>query len=411
MTTFPVHEVESATSLVKQTSYQQAVEDYLLAERRIDGLEKQTLEACSLREVGLVSGITHHPLVAALGLAYAGHRPVALSPDMIWLLICQGVAHHIGVNAETLRTEFVAHPGRLTLEVKREDSLHFRKGSPDNPWSEVLQEFSAQIRAHIGATHDLFLPSFTTTGPVERAAAEIVLLQSMHRYFHYLLSLVICGIPAITLEGVAADWQAIADRVQAFDRLGLDWWFQPLRPILRQFASAAAGHVDADFWRSMYRTCPPHESCSPESAAGWIALFFPYLTDRDGRPTRRNPWLSGERDPEELLHPEIAGPSSRSESAMQPAFLYEHNVPSGMAKAPFTWDERRPNGDLDRRWNMELLGGFVGVAQDATSLRLRPEIGWAVREALETGEDSRPEEAARLRPTHRDRAVRPDAPP
>jgi hypothetical protein len=43
-------------------------------------------------------------------LAYAGHRPVALSPDMIWLMICQGVAHHINANAEQLRPQFVKHP-------------------------------------------------------------------------------------------------------------------------------------------------------------------------------------------------------------------------------------------------------------------------------------------------------------
>lgn len=30
--------------------------------------------------------------MTAIRLAYADHRPIALSPDMIWLLICQGVA-------------------------------------------------------------------------------------------------------------------------------------------------------------------------------------------------------------------------------------------------------------------------------------------------------------------------------
>jgi hypothetical protein len=30
---------------------------------------------------------------------------------------------------------------------------------------------------------------------------------------------------------------------------------------------------------------------------------------------------------------------------------------------------------------MEFLAGFVGFTQEADSLRLRPKIGWAVREA------------------------------
>ena len=50
-------------------------------------------------------------------------------------------------------------------------------------------------------------------------------------------------------------------------------------------------------------------------------------------------------------------------------------LPGGLSKAPFRWDY------LDRCFDMEFLGGFVGVAQDQETLTLRPEIGWAVREA------------------------------
>lgn len=32
-----------------------------------------------------------HPLVTALHLSYAEHRPLRLSPDMIWLLIVYGI--------------------------------------------------------------------------------------------------------------------------------------------------------------------------------------------------------------------------------------------------------------------------------------------------------------------------------
>ncbi len=55
------------------------------------------------------------------------------------------------------------------------------------------------------------------------------------------------------------------------------------------------------------------------------------------------------------------------------------NLPSGLSKAPFRWDY------LERSFDMEFLGGFVGVAQNPESLNLRPEIGWAVREAPTTG--------------------------
>ena len=51
------------------------------------------------------------------------------------------------------------------------------------------------------------------------------------------------------------------------------------------------------------------------------------------------------------------------------------DLPSGLSKAPFRWQR------LDWSFEMELLGGFVVVAQDGETLAVRPEIGWAVREA------------------------------
>jgi uncharacterized protein DUF4419 len=55
------------------------------------------------------------------------------------------------------------------------------------------------------------------------------------------------------------------------------------------------------------------------------------------------------------------------------------DFPNGLSKAPFRWN------CLDRTFDMEFLGGFVGVAQDQETLALRPEIGWAVREVPATG--------------------------
>jgi hypothetical protein len=272
------------------------------------------------------------------------------------------------------------------LSVRRDD---FDKGSPDNPWSEVFGAFSAQIREHIGPRHELFAASFSTTGRAEKAASEIVLLEAMQRYFHYLLRRCICGIPAVTLEGTPADWQSIADRLEAFAPAGMEWWLTRLRPILRQFRAAAQGDVDAGFWRSIYRIYHPDEPCSASSAMGWINLFFPYLIDKQGLPTRRNPWLSGERDLEELLAEPPAQPPARRSHRMiersfesrHPGYVYESHYPSGLAKAPFTWEVRDGQGNLRHRWDMEFLGGFVGIAQDPESLCLRPEIGWAVRDA------------------------------
>jgi hypothetical protein len=109
-----------------------------------------------------------HPFIGAVHTAFANHYPLTISPDHIWMCITQGLSNHVNANAEKLRSMFVKHKtGKETLSVKRDD---FVKGDPNNPWPEVFDEFSEQIRDHIGAeTHDLLTPEFTTTGPNEKA--------------------------------------------------------------------------------------------------------------------------------------------------------------------------------------------------------------------------------------------------
>jgi hypothetical protein len=321
-----------------------------------------SVEACSRFHGRLVADVLTHPVIVALHRAFMQHRPLCLSPDTIWLLICQGVAHHVNVHTEDLRSRFVRHQGKVQVVVRRDD---FVKGSPENPWGEVINEFSPRVQAHIGSAHDLFVPRFSTTGPTERIASEIVLLDAVQNYFEFILQ-TRCGIPAMTLEGTAEDWQELAERVQAFAEFGLEWWLKPLEPILQQFVAAARGDVRRAFWESIYK----YGSYSGGAAVtGWISAFFPYFKDQQGNPTKKSSWLAkGGTKLKRLL----AGKWDREQfdlgSPSPGAF------PSGLARAPFIWQY------LERSFDMEFLGGFVGVAQDAATLTLRPEIGWAIRQ-------------------------------
>jgi hypothetical protein len=62
-----------------------------------------------------------HPLLSAVGRAFADHRPLVLSPDAVWLTIAQGVAPHVRLHAEELRPRLVGRAGRerLTVEIDR----------------------------------------------------------------------------------------------------------------------------------------------------------------------------------------------------------------------------------------------------------------------------------------------------
>lgn len=341
--TFDVSDVGEATEPLPEVPYHVAVSEFL----------QGPVESCSKFHGQLVKDIHFHPLIAALHAAFASHRPLTLSPDIIWLTIIQGLSIHINKNAEAVRNRFVSHQGKLEIAVHRDD---FIKGSSENPWPEVFSTFSAQIRDHIGGTHDLIVADFSTTGPVERAASEIALFDSMQSYFSYILY-TICGIPSITLEGTVEDWQSIESRVTSFSDFGLEGWVKQLLPILGQFVDAAAGQVDRDFWDSIYKWRGPQSSGGVPSVSGWIRTLFPYLCELRDRSFHyiENPWLGA---PATEYGPQCGA------------------FPNKVPKAPFRW-VCMPKGNT---YDMEFIGGLVGVSQDQKTLSLRPEVGWAVRE-------------------------------
>lgn len=370
---FRVSDVKRAVGPLDELPYLEAVEDLVYGGRfwsrarveRAAGRAARTaphrLEACSRYHGTLVGGVEFHPVVAAAHRAFDDHRPLVLSPDMIWLMICQGVANHVRANSERLRPRIVSHTGEVTIAVRRDD---FVKGSPENPWAEVFDEFSAAIREHVGPAIDAFIPAFTTTGPAERAAAEVVLLSAMSSYFSCRLGSY-CGIPEITLEGTDEDWDVIGSRAECFAGYGLERWVEMLRPILGQFAQARRGNVDRDFWRSFYK---PNDASGGPYVDGWIRVFFPYTRNLAGGPGP-------------LVLPEFFGDSAgvapdwfnRDDPARWRHRLLLMEIPAGMSRANFDWDH------LGTVHPMEFLGGFVGVAQSPDTLALRPEIGWAVR--------------------------------
>jgi hypothetical protein len=334
---------------------------------RVEPPESTPVEACSRYRGRLVAGVYGHPFISAAHLAFAQHRPLAISPDMIWLMVLQGFAAHVNQHAESLRPRLVRHRGKVTIDIRRDD---FVKGSPENAWEEVFAEFSAAVRSHIGAdTHDLMLPTFSTTEGVERAASEVVLLEAMSRYFDFALT-TLCGIPSVTLEGTPEDWDQLVRRTRALAEFGLEWWVKVLVPILEEFGRAARGDVRSAFWRSLYKE---NDNSGGPYLTGWVTVFFPYLVDaRSRQATNPNQFLTspawGPWDSEE----ESAPLTRRRGGGGAPTF---DQLPSGLSRVPFRWKY------FGRQYRMEFLAGFVGVRQEETSLTLRPEIGWAVREA------------------------------
>jgi Domain of unknown function (DUF4419) len=103
MVTFPVDEVVPATDVLPT----QALGD-LVADALVVGGD-------SALPVLVPDGV--HPLLSAVGRAFAEHRPLVLSPDAVWLTVMQGVAQHVRLHAEQLRPRLVGHAGRKRITV------------------------------------------------------------------------------------------------------------------------------------------------------------------------------------------------------------------------------------------------------------------------------------------------------
>ena len=291
--------------------------------------------------------------LATVHTAYSKHYPLVLTPDVIWMCIAQGFAAHVNCNAEKLRHLFVQHEGKKELIVRRDD---FVKGSPSNPWPEVFDDFSAQIKTAVGdKVYGALTPSFTTTGPVERAAAQLVIMDAFKEYFIFTLHS-LCGIPEITLEGTVGDWIALKDKANALRDFDLSWWTDELCPILDQLVETASGRVDQTFWSSIYKFS---EDSGGPFITGWITTLFPYT----GKTGVRNKFISLWRERKE------GGDLRRSFYGMT-----SDNFPPGLCSTPFIWN------CLDMQCPMMFYSGFMAVSQDPRTLALRPEIGWAVAE-------------------------------
>lgn len=323
-----------------------------LATRRLGTLWRDTLAFGGDPDVQVIDHGDTHPLLAAVGIAFAQHRPLILSPDVVWLTICQGVAMHVRLHAEALRPRLVRHRGRKPLVVDCGERL------PSSPeaWSDVVAAFRGQLGDEIGnGRAALFECNFSTSTEVERVAGQIVLLDAYSPYFS-LWMMCICGIPSITLTGTVDDWQEIRERIEVVAELDLALWCRSLAPIADQFVRAAAGDVDVAFWRRIYN---PADAYGGEIITGWITRLYPYVKG-SGTMNAPNPMLELPIGEPRQFKPgkSYDGPGLRSDS-----------VPSTRARV------RVHISGASEPASAALEAGVVAIAQEP-DLSLRPLIAW-----------------------------------
>lgn len=335
-----------------------AVDDVIPAEkllRTISGLASVSTrmgaraEACSHLGSNFVAGAEFHPLVAAVKLAWLDHRPLVLSPDILWVTIAQGIAQHIRINEPS----DVA--SGLQLSIVRPD---FALDSAENHWDDVIDDLSLQLAHSLPRLRNLMQPDFSTTSYLDRLAGDVALLEAVKPEIEMSLRTA-CGIPEVTLEGDVEDWSRLEARLEDVSSLGLAWWTDKLKPLAEQWRRSAGGDIDREFWRGIYKTktnCILEQTPKEEGMDGWVTRLFPYTSSPDAfGVVRRNPMLNpGQYD------------ASRGE-----------DLPGGLSRVEVVVRTERGEDKLD------LYGGFIGIEQVPETGALRARTGWSV--ARQTG--------------------------
>lgn len=345
---FSVDEVEQAKELLPtqeaKSQFERQLEKPVLAFSHDDRF--QTVSARYNHP--LAHGI--HPLAFAVHLAFSEHRPLLLTPDIIWITIAQGFAHHVNNHAEELRDRFVSHSGKETLAI---EVLEMPKQADE--WSQAVHEWTLLIRDRVGAeVYHLLECNFSTTTPNTLTASRIVMMDAFRQYFDCKL-MAACGIPKITLLGTVEDWQSICDRVRMMAEYNLSWWTDRLLPICEEFVKTASGNPSLSFWQQIYK---PQAVYADDVITGWLADLFPYLLDRvTNAPSMPNPILA----------------IARSDITVNDG-IPSRVLPLGLSQVPFKLTLNQ------QEYSLELLAGFIGVYQNPDESTLTPEIGWSVQE-------------------------------
>ena len=290
-----------------------------------------------------VEGIDFNPLIAAAKIAHDQHRPLVLSPDIIWLTLCQGLSFHIEKRWSDFRDAILVDPV-TPIHAINVSTEEFPFGSPEIPWDELIAEATNQVRERINADFaSLFRADFTTSRHVDQIAFDVALLEAVSNEFTVIDS-PWCGIPNITLTGAPEDWEKISHRLESFRQYGMDWWVTKIANILTEFCAASRGATDVSFWSQLYSVSQP--VCGKDrGVTGWIGKLFPFLQSTF-RGNFKNPLVTGEGE--------------------IPTVEF---FPSGIRSVKM----RSQRGTI-----VNLVGGLVGLSQDPISLGLKPKVGWAM---------------------------------
>lgn len=309
---------------------------------------------CSF-ENDTLSYLGQDTLFQCIKQCFAEHRPLVLTPDVIWLTICQVLSDYINDKSEEFRRHVTYHEGKIMISVDSDFDL--RDSRCD--WEQIFEQFYHKVdELTKNNIAQKIVANYSTTGKNERISSIITLLHGVESYFTYSISHCICGIPYITLKGKSDDWRLLMEKADILNEYGLKDWYKWLLPILKEFVRAASGKPHLDFWRNIVLVDKREDfslkrSCLPDFSYidGWSVALFYHIDSHSGK--------------------------------LQCDKCYKFDsMKSEMKRVKFNY-QINDSYNVYQETPMELWGGIIGVEEDEDTYALTPKIGWFVRQSHE----------------------------
>jgi len=315
--------------------------------------------------------------VDAVCMAYNEHHHLILRPDDVWLAIMVQFAAYVEKNSTELRSKLVSFDDVKELVVVGDGT--FRNA----PYDWFCTEMAKQIAAHIKdpSIHSWVIPNFTTTTPEDQVVGSIALMASLQEFFRYTFFLK-CGLPQVTLQGTAQDWQDVADRakrLQEFDtKEGLmAKWCALLHPVLQQFVESAQGKPSLEWWN---RVCSHIDTGSgPTYLSGWITVFCVFDKTKqwqgDLRLTDRPAYDVREGVPFALLPMVQKGNKRKREEFTEWPIIDTNKLPSGSCQVPV----KVVDAPAGKTYQCRLTAGHFGFV-NVDDVSVQPSVQWCLDE-------------------------------
>ncbi|PHH66013.1 hypothetical protein CDD81_538 [Ophiocordyceps australis] len=276
--------------------------------------------------------------------AWAHHQQLILRPEVIWFEILAQLNLYAAKHAEELRHLFVDFEGKKEIVVR------------ELTWQRVIDAFRGEIQSRVKTAwlRDWITPGFSTSTANDNTTASVLMMGMMQQYFQFTGG-IICGLPAVRLEGERDDWHKLLVKLDQLHKFGSEpaQYARNLKPILQRFVKTwdePKSEATRAFWKQIVRA-DRVMSCGAGpieyEISGWITGFMHWTANGD---VRVQPLPAGVEETRHLTT--LDGIKYYPEGLDQ--------LPVGYAKAPFKiLDYPQPGAQTKGA----VVAGNIGIAK------------------------------------------------